>query len=196
MRFFTSDTHFGHANIIKYCDRPFRDVPHMNEVLIENWNRVVGPDDEVFHLGDVALGPWDQWDGLLSRLNGFKTLVIGNHDRIFAGESEKKRERFYPHYAEWFDVMTDKVENFRLSDGTMVNMSHFPYDGDSHGEDRYNEFRLPDEGKTLIHGHTHLNQIVSRSEAGTLQVHVGMDAFDYHPVSEEQVIALIQAQEA
>lgn len=47
--FFTSDTHFGHANIINLCKRPFRDVNHMNDMLVENWNNVVTDDDTVFH---------------------------------------------------------------------------------------------------------------------------------------------------
>lgn len=195
MRFFTSDTHFGHANIIKYCNRPFKDYEHMDEVLIQNWNSVIGPEDEVFHLGDVALGPWERWDNILPRLNGWKVLVIGNHDRIFRGESKAKQDRFTPIYGEWFQVMTDEVKNLPLSNGHKVNLSHFPYDGDSHDEDRYNEFRLPDEGKTLIHGHTHMDQIVTRSKAGTLQIHVGQDAFDYFPVSEDQVIKIIESQE-
>lgn len=54
--FFTSDTHFNHANIIRFCNRPFKDVSHMNEAIISNWNRVVGPEDIVFHLGDFCLG--------------------------------------------------------------------------------------------------------------------------------------------
>jgi calcineurin-like phosphoesterase family protein len=199
MRFFTSDTHFGHANIIRYSNRPFKDVSHMNEVLIKNWNETVGPDDEVFHLGDVALGPWSEWDNVLTRLNGFKVLVVGNHDRVFKGMSTAQNERFYPLYAGWFDVVTDEVKNLRLSDGTMVNLSHFPYTGDSHDGDRYDEFRLADEGKTLIHGHTHAefdkhgrDARVSRTAAGTLQVHVGQDAWGYRPVPEAEVIRLIQ----
>jgi len=82
-RFFTSDTHFGHARIIELCGRPFKDVSHMNETLIHNWNNVVGEDDTVYHLGDVALGAWVDWDKSLSRLNGHKILVVGNHDRLF-----------------------------------------------------------------------------------------------------------------
>lgn len=54
--FFTSDTHFNHANIIRFCNRPFKDVEQMNETLIANWNRVVGTNDIVFHLGDFCLG--------------------------------------------------------------------------------------------------------------------------------------------
>ena len=53
--FFTADTHFGHANIIKYTNRPFDSPNHMDDILIANWNAVVGPDDEVYHLGDFAL---------------------------------------------------------------------------------------------------------------------------------------------
>ena len=54
--FFTADTHWGHRNIIRYCQRPFADVEEMNEALITNWNSTVGKDDIVFHLGDFAMG--------------------------------------------------------------------------------------------------------------------------------------------
>lgn len=194
MRFFTSDTHFGHKNIIKYCDRPFKDVPHMNEQLVERWNAVVSNDDWVFHLGDVALGPWTEWDGLLTRLNGNKVLVIGNHDRIFKGESEKNQVRFMPEYEKWFDIITDRAQ-VELANGVEAELSHFPYDGDSHGGERYREFRTKDNGKVLIHGHTHMNQKVSYSNKGTLQIHVGADAWDFTPVSEDQVINAIEGLE-
>lgn len=64
--FFTSDTHFGHANIINLCNRPFKDVNHMNDMLVENWNSVVSDDDTVFHLGDFALGGSAVWSNVLS----------------------------------------------------------------------------------------------------------------------------------
>ena len=54
-----SDTHFDHANIIKYCNRPFKDVDEMNNTIWQNWNSVVDADDIVYHLGDFALGPSD-----------------------------------------------------------------------------------------------------------------------------------------
>lgn len=54
--FFTSDTHFGHKAIIGFCDRPFSSVEEMTEVLVENWNSVVGPTDTIYHLGDFAFG--------------------------------------------------------------------------------------------------------------------------------------------
>lgn len=194
MRFFTSDTHFGHARIIELCNRPFASVHEMNEAIIDNWNHVVGEDDTVFHLGDVALGPWVEWDSILTRLNGYKVLVVGNHERIFKGEKQKQIDRFMPEYQKWFDEIHGNLP-FTLTDGTRVNLSHFPYDGDSHDGDRFVEARVVDLGTTLLHGHTHLNQIVSRSERGTLQVHVGQDAWHYTPVSEEQIITLINSQE-
>lgn len=186
MRFWTSDSHFGHANIIKYCERPFKDVAHMNEVLVQNWNNVVGEDDTVFHLGDVALGTWDDWDKSLSRLNGHKVLIIGNHDRLFEG-TDRAIERWTPIYSQWFDEIRYNG-SVTLDDGTFAYMSHFPYEGDSHDGDRFTERRLADDGTILLHGHTHSNSVVSRSAAGTPQIHVGADAHNYTPVSEEQVI--------
>lgn len=195
MRFFTSDTHFGHERIISLCNRPFADVHEMNEAIIRNWNNVVSPEDTVFHLGDVAMGPWVEWDSLLTRLNGYKILVVGNHDRIFRGNNFRQQERFGPLYDKWFNEVHENYPKLNLSNEMVVNLSHFPYDGDSHDGDRYTEDRMLDDGTTLIHGHTHLNQIVSRSKKGALQIHVGQDAFDYTPVSEEQIVNLLASLE-
>ena len=74
--FFTSDTHFNHTNIIRFCDRPFGSTEEMNEKLIGNWNSVVGPDDIVFHLGDFCLGGSAEWTKVLDRLNGKIYLII------------------------------------------------------------------------------------------------------------------------
>jgi calcineurin-like phosphoesterase family protein len=79
--FFTSDTHFGHANIIGYCKRPFVNVDEMNEALVARWNARVGPDDTVFHLGDFYMGPADGIAKWRARLQGRIVLIRGNHDR-------------------------------------------------------------------------------------------------------------------
>lgn len=80
--FFTSDTHFNHANVIKYCTRPFDSVEEMNREMITRWNAVVGPEDTVYHLGDFALGKASEWPIIFRQLNGGKKILIrGNHDR-------------------------------------------------------------------------------------------------------------------
>ena len=78
--FFTSDTHLYHGNIIRFCNRPFKDVDMMNETIISNWNNTVGQDDIVFHLGDFCLGGSAEWTKMLDRLNGRIYLIMGNHD--------------------------------------------------------------------------------------------------------------------
>src|SRR5580765_7662676 len=139
-KFFTSDTHFSHANIIRYCDRPFKDIYHMDQTIVDNWNSLVGPTDVVYHLGDVAMGDSDRWHDILTSLNGYKVLTIGNHDRVFAGMSKRQQEKWEEKYHEWFDEVVDGG-NVILADGTAVNISHFPYTGDSQAESRYDEYR-------------------------------------------------------
>ena len=85
----TSDTHFRHANILKFKDsdgnlvRPgFEDVDAMDEHMIERWNSVVKPGDMVYHLGDVVLGDTEWFKRNWPRLNGSKRLIVGNHDDI------------------------------------------------------------------------------------------------------------------
>lgn len=81
MKWFTSDTHFGHANVIKHDCRPFLTIDEHDAQLIENWNKVVKPGDCVYHLGDFS---WHRKvvdvDKVLGQLNGTKHLVKGNHD--------------------------------------------------------------------------------------------------------------------
>jgi calcineurin-like phosphoesterase family protein len=79
----TADTHFGHANIIGYCNRPFEDADEMSERLIRRWNGSVKPDDTVLHLGDFAFfqGNLEHVAAVISQLNGPKILVRGNHDK-------------------------------------------------------------------------------------------------------------------
>jgi len=81
--YFSSDNHYFHANIIKYCSRPFRDVDEMNAAMVDNWNSVVKDEDVVFHLGDVSAGLRDRVDdfkALIGSLRGKKVLIRGNHD--------------------------------------------------------------------------------------------------------------------
>ena len=78
--FLTSDTHFGHEAIIKYCDRPFKNAEEMDYKLIEAWNKKVPQDGLVFHLGDFAWGGYEYWKKIRNQLNGDIILIKGNHD--------------------------------------------------------------------------------------------------------------------
>lgn len=78
--FFTSDNHFGHINIIRYCNRPFRDAEEMNETMIANWNSLVSEEDVVFNLGDFFFSE-KLISSILPKLNGKIVWILGNHDR-------------------------------------------------------------------------------------------------------------------
>jgi len=91
--FFTSDTHFGHKNIIQYCERPFKDVHDQTETLIALWNTKVGPQDVVYHLGDFAFMPADKAEVIVRRLNGSINLILGNHDKVVK-QNKPLREAF------------------------------------------------------------------------------------------------------
>ena len=81
MKYFViSDTHFGHKNIIDYCNRPFNSVEDMDKTLIKNWNETVSNNDLIIHLGDFALTSKDRIKEIVSQLNGKKILILGNHD--------------------------------------------------------------------------------------------------------------------
>jgi len=82
MIFFTADLHFYHENVIKHAQRPFANATEMNETLIRNWNQTVSSADEVYILGDVTMKGAEQAARVLSRLNGHKHLIRGNHDKF------------------------------------------------------------------------------------------------------------------
>ncbi len=79
MIFFTADTHFGHANILKLCNRPFNTIEEMNETMICKWNSRVSGNDTVYIVGDMFFRCSDA-ETILKRLKGKKRLIIGNHD--------------------------------------------------------------------------------------------------------------------
>jgi len=78
--FFSADCHFDHANIIKYCHRPFKTVEDMNNTIVDNWNKIVRSDDLVYHVGDFAYRGHTNARVWESRLNGQIVHIRGNHD--------------------------------------------------------------------------------------------------------------------
>jgi calcineurin-like phosphoesterase family protein len=184
-RFWTSDLHFGHANIIRYCHRPFADVETMDRALVDRWNAVVTADDEVWVLGDVAMGPIDHSLGLVRELAGRKVLVTGNHDRCWSGHGAKALPWVDRYREAGFDEILHGAVETTLG-GRDILCSHFPYRGDSHDEERFLEHRPADTGKVLLHGHVH-----DRWRACDRQINVGVDVWDYRPVSDDEILAVI-----
>ena len=79
--FYISDTHFGHFNIIKHCNRPFETVEQMDNTIIQNWNKVVSDKDTVYILGDLAFSKRIKEPAeYLQQLKGRKIIIVGNHD--------------------------------------------------------------------------------------------------------------------
>ena len=84
-KYLCADLHFDHENILRYCDRPFKNVSQMNKQLVNNWNSIVGKDDIVYNLGDLTLNhrkPSDWLASIIEKLNGRHILILGNHDKM------------------------------------------------------------------------------------------------------------------
>ena len=178
---FSADLHISHRNIIDYCNRPFADVDEMNAALVERWNSVVADDDTVYVLGDFALGNLDDSLAVGAQLRGRKILVTGNHDRMFRA-SPGREERMVQRYMDGagFAEVYPRTIELQLG-GTRVLASHFPYQDD--GDDRHLSHRPVDDGVTwLLHGHVHERWKVRAEQR---MINVGVDVWDFAPVSED-----------
>ena len=184
---FTSDLHFGHANIIEYSGRPFHDVNHMNQALIERWNALVQPDDIVWVLGDVAMGRIDETLPLVQQLAGHKRLVAGNHDRCWNGNGRRAPEWLERYEEADFEEIHQGVIELTVG-GHDVLACHFPYRGDSQEQDRYPQARPVDNGRWLVHGHVH-----EQWRQLDRMINVGCDAWACRPIDEATIAALIDA---
>ena len=178
---FTADLHFGHANIIRYCSRPFADVDDMNRQLIERWNENVATDDTVWVLGDVAMGVISESLPLVGQLAGHKRLLAGNHDRCWGGHG--------PRGEAWIDRYLDAgfstihQDEITLTVGAKSALAcHFPYHGDSQEEPRYLHHRPTDLGDWLLHGHVH-----DTWKQNGRMINVGTDVWNFRPVNESEL---------
>ena len=136
--YITSDLHFGHKNIQKFCPETrghYKDVEHMNEEMIREWNEIVEHDDLVYILGDVAFMPAPKAREILLRLNGRKILVEGNHD-----VKQLKDNSFRACLEEihkYLEVQWDKRK---------IVMFHYPI---------HKEWNQAHRGAIHFHGHLH-----------------------------------------
>ncbi|MCD7981875.1 MAG: metallophosphoesterase [Clostridiales bacterium] len=134
MIYFTADTHFGHANIIRTCERPFETVDEMDHVLSENWNSRVKNDDTVYVLGDMFYRcDTEKAEDILRRLKGRKILIVGNHDRSWMSGIDASR---------YFDEISLMMEG---TDGQHVfTACHYPL------------LSWPRQARTyMVYGHMH-----------------------------------------
>lgn len=135
--FYIADTHFGHENSIRFCNRPFADVNEMNRTLIKNWNAKVTPDDDVYVLGDFAYRRATSVRDIVRQLNGRKHLIIGNHDVSWMKNKEAVAE---------FHEVTPLLEI--KDEERLVTLCHYPMMAWRNSKRSFS---------WLIHGHIHNN---------------------------------------
>lgn len=161
-----SDQHLGHANIIKYCGRPFRHVAEMDEKFFTEWNANVGPEDTVVFVGDLAMGRALN-QGTYNRIQGLpgkrKILVPGNHDVTARGGVL---------LVKGFDAVYAIL--FAAGDPQLV-FTHVP-------------LREVPDGWVNIHGHTH-----DRPPGNTPHINVSVEQLCYAPVSLSRLRRLAKA---
>ena len=179
--YFTSDTHFGHENIIRYCNRPFRNAEEMNAELIRRWRETVPEDGVVFHLGDFAHGNARLWNDILSALTGRKYLILGNHDM------KALRQGYMGRFEHVAQQMTIRVG------GQAIVLNHNPFlcYGGSY-RDVWQLFGHVHSGPASHTGldHPRLKMLFP------LQYDVGVDNNDFRPISFAEVKAKIEGQVA
>ncbi len=173
---FTSDHHFGHRNIIDYCNRPFDSVEQMNEELVQSWNNIVSSSDTVYYLGDFSLKR-SAMEAYAPRLNGHKILIAGNHDTCHPSNHGGKWDHLSI-YRKYFD---DVLEEYAWED---CMLHHMPFFDES--DHRFAEYRPIADGRILIHGHVHQRWICNGR-----QINVGVDVWDFEPVHEERIRELM-----
>ena len=177
MIYFTADLHLGHLNIIRYCNRPFTTIEEHDQTLIDNWNAVVRPGDQVYVLGDFIFAKKrEEVQAAVKKLNGEKFLILGNHDR-----PELCRDSFG-----WLkDYYEMTAHNLKWV------LFHYPI-LEWHGKYRGN-------GTVHLHGHTHTEKKndPSHPEAQRVEsrrINVGVDLNGFTPVNAKALAIRIHAE--
>lgn len=178
---FTADCHFYHANIIIYCNRPWmkpedlddrgkwksdeikwKRTKEMNDAMIERWNAVVAPKDNVYIAGDFLYSNDQQKvDKIVGSLHGNKFLVTGDHD---SNETKKCRR---------FKWVKELVASIKI-EGQPIILSHWSFN--VWGKSHYGSYNL--------YGHSHGRLA---EDLNKLSFDIGVDSWDYMPVSFDQV---------
>lgn len=178
---FTADTHFGHQAMSAEGKgwRPFTTTAEHDARLMHEWNTMVRPHDQVWHLGDVGMGPSSRTLAIVSKLHGTKHLIAGNHDPVWPGHRDAHK-----YQRAWLEAFTSVQPFARRRVGKIeFLMSHFPYAGDHTETDRFEWFRLRDSGAWLVHGHVH-----GAWKRNDRQVNVGVDVWNWRPINLSELL--------
>lgn len=192
-RWFCADLHFGHAKVAGL--RGFANTDDHDAAVMAGLRSCLSKGDTLWLLGDLTMGGKHREIAALEALGKFAQerdvtmhLILGNHDRAHPQHTNSARaERDARQYMETVGI----ARRIKVADGGRALLSHFPYTGDHTATERYTQWRLPDEGMPLIHGHTHSTEKVSHSQAGTVQVCASLDAWNLLPAPQSQVEDLI-----
>lgn len=168
--FFTSDTHFGHTNIMRYSNRPFESVQEMDAEIIRRWNEVVGPTDHVYHLGDFSFRKEGRIYEILMQLNGKIHFIWGNHDQTIQ-RSESLQGMF-----EWCRNYYELRHN-----GDKFILFHYPIF----------EWNKMHRGSYHLFGHVH----GSTPGRGGRSMDVGVDCHDFYPIHIDEVVDRLKDKE-
>lgn len=202
MKYFTSDLHINHLNVINYCNRPYKDCDEMNLAIIAGINAKVTANDELYILGDFSLSPkWVEWGLQLINCKNIH-LIIGNHDSCFErklGAKPEKTKKMRERYLKaGFKTLTYKMEVEISKQGHpllrwfqkkyKVMLCHFPFlpDGVNNTDARYLTQRPEDKGQILLHGHSHCRYVKNGR-----MIDVGFD-HKFEPYSEAELVDLIE----
>ncbi|WP_457072033.1 metallophosphoesterase [Mycobacteroides abscessus] len=199
---FTSDLHIGHALVAEEranraniavplapTERSEHCIRWHDRTLAENWDAVIQPHDQVWVLGDLSAGSSGAQRNALKWIEerpGEKHLVSGNHDRVHP--MYRDAHKWQAHYLGVFQSVQPFAR--RRVGGHTALLSHLPYRGDHTTEQRYNQYRLRDEGEWLLHGHTH-SRFINEPKFHPRQLHVGVDAWHMAPVQIGRLADLI-----
>ena len=172
----TSDTHFGHDKIFLYNPRGFNNIWEHDKTIIENWNKIIKPEDEVFHLGDVMLGNNDYGLSCLSQLNGNIHIILGNHCTDTRIELYKKL---------WNVVSVDYAYRLRYK-GLNFFLTHYPTLTSNYDYDK------PLKTKVInLCGHSHTSDPFSDWDKGLI-FHTELDTNDCKPWLLDDIIIKIK----
>lgn len=167
----TADWHFLHKNMLRYCNRPFKDTNHMHKSIIENFNDVLTENSHLWILGDVSMTSTSNMNkvaALISKIKGHKHLVLGNHDEARPYTYINHVGFTTVHTSMWFQH--EKLNFFMAHDPAVYNV-------------------VESTGSIMLCGHVHL--LFKHLFPHKKVINVGVDAWDFKPVGIEQVLEIV-----